>query len=133
MSSPGGSRVRTWYGKTLFAAFNGIPPFLSNWDTVTCMESVAVAGVLIYLVTIPAWFALGPGSVASRIVGFVLPLVSSFVAAIIISSLPKSMCGDGMWAPCVYRAFQYCVVFVYLWPFFALVRIAIHRAGSEPT
>lgn len=93
--------------------------------------AVAVAGVVVYLVTLIAWFALGPGSVLARLAGVALPLVGAVIVVTILFMLPNSMCGEGMWMPCLYRAFQFAVAFSFLWPLGAWARIILHRAGPQ--
>ncbi len=94
------------------------------------VELIAIAGVVLYFVVVAAWFALGPGSILSRLAAVALPLVVAGIIVVGILMLPNSACGESMWMPCLYRAIQFVVAYSFLWPLGAIVRIAMYRNTS---
>lgn len=97
------------------------------------VELIAVVGVVFYCVVVAAWFALGPGSLLSRFAAVALPLVGAVIVVAGILMLPNSTCGQSMWMPCLYRAFQFVLAFSFLWPLGAIARIALHRNTLGPS
>lgn len=70
----------------------------------------------------------GAGPRERRAAGVLLPLLGAGPTVLWILLLPNSICGQGIWMPCMYRAFQFVVAYSFLWRLGAWARVALHRS-----